>query len=247
MGSVPADGEDVEAFPGESIAQIQQHLVTDLPVYQPDTILLQLDVASDLDSGVTASAEASALQTLLNQIFDILPNTTVLLGDPAPSVNAATEAAMYTGSGSYISQSDQIVEGMDQTGHPIVAVPNGFEENTADLDTSQSADGVPNNAGYALMAANYASTWLALEDSGTVVDPSGVIVNPSDFVDDATGVDDTGQAEGTGSEPCDIYADDGTPCAAAYSTTRAMYSSYERAAVPGDSGPRTTRPPTSGC
>ena len=48
VGSVTeGDGDEVEAFPGESIAQIQQHLVTDLPVYKPDTILLQLDVASE--------------------------------------------------------------------------------------------------------------------------------------------------------------------------------------------------------
>jgi hypothetical protein len=200
-GDVPAadGGDEVEAFPGESIAQLQQHLVTDLPLYRPDTILLQLDVASDLDSGVAASAEASALQGLLNQIFDILPNTTVLLGDPAPSVNATTEAAMYAGSDSYISQSDQIVEGMQQTGHEIDPVANGFEGNTADLDASQAADGVPNDTGYASMAANYASAWLALKDTGTVADPSGVIVNPTGFVDDGTGVDDTGQATGDSS------------------------------------------------
>jgi hypothetical protein len=31
----------------------------------------------------------------------------------------------------------------------------------------------------------------------------------------------------SGSEPCDIYAQDGTPCTAAYSTTRSMYSAYD--------------------
>ena len=32
--------------------------------------------------------------------------------------------------------------------------------------------------------------------------------------------------QGTGQEPCDIYAAGGTPCVAAYSTTRAMYAAY---------------------
>ena len=34
--------------------------------------------------------------------------------------------------------------------------------------------------------------------------------------------------------PCDIYASGGTPCVAAHSTTRALYASLQRAAVPGE-------------
>src|SRR5579875_267876 len=34
-------------------------------------------------------------------------------------------------------------------------------------------------------------------------------------------------AQAAGSGPCDIYASGGTPCVAAYSTVRALYSSYD--------------------
>jgi non-reducing end alpha-L-arabinofuranosidase len=35
-----------------------------------------------------------------------------------------------------------------------------------------------------------------------------------------------GTAQAASSLPCDIYASAGTPCAAAHSTTRALYASY---------------------
>jgi hypothetical protein len=54
---------------------------------------------------VTTGQEASALRSLIDQVYYILPNTTVLLGDPAPSVDPSTENEIYSGSGSYISQS----------------------------------------------------------------------------------------------------------------------------------------------
>jgi hypothetical protein len=42
------------------------------------------------------------------------------------------------------------------------------------------------------------------------------------------GLTETAQAT-VGARPCDIYAHDGTPCVAAYSTTRALYGSYRGA------------------
>jgi non-reducing end alpha-L-arabinofuranosidase len=39
-------------------------------------------------------------------------------------------------------------------------------------------------------------------------------------------VSSSGTAQAAGSLPCDIYANGGTPCVAAHSTTRALYSSY---------------------
>ena len=232
VGSVTAGnvapGEDEEdAFPGESIDQIRQHLVTDLPVYKPNVILLQIDVANDLDKGVTATQEASELQDLLHQIYYILPNTTVLLGDPAPSLNAATQSEMYTGSGSYISQSDQIVADVALAGHRIQTVPLDFEDNTAGLDTTASADGVPNDAGYQDMAGVYGDALLNLESAGTIVDTDAVIVNPSGIIEDGSGVDDTGEGGSLSGGPCDIYAYYGTPCTAAYSMTREMYANYD--------------------
>ncbi|HTU75365.1 MAG TPA: arabinofuranosidase catalytic domain-containing protein [Trebonia sp.] len=232
MGSVTAGnvgtGEDEEdAFPGESIDQIRQHLVTDLPVYKPDVILLQLDVANDLDKGVTATQEASELQALLNQIYYILPNTTVLLGDPTPSVNAATQSAIYTGSGSYISQSNQIVADMALAGHRIQAVPLDFEDDTGDLDTTAPADGVPNYNGYVDMASVYATALLNLEQARTIVDQDAVVVNPSSIIEDGSGIDDTGEGGSLSGGPCDIYDYYGTPCAAAYSMTRSLYANYD--------------------
>ena len=35
-----------------------------------------------------------------------------------------------------------------------------------------------------------------------------------------------GGAQAAGSGPCDVYAAGGTPCVAAYSTVRALYSAY---------------------
>ncbi|MFD0070261.1 arabinofuranosidase catalytic domain-containing protein, partial [Streptomyces sp. NPDC127574] len=35
-----------------------------------------------------------------------------------------------------------------------------------------------------------------------------------------------GVAQAAGSQPCDIYAGAGTPCVAAHSTTRALFSAY---------------------
>jgi hypothetical protein len=233
VGSVTAGdvgtGEDEEdAFPGATIDQIRQHLVTDLPTYKPDVVLLQLDVANDLatHSGLSVGQEASELQNLLNQIFYILPNTTVLLGDPTPSINPSIENEIYSGSGSYISQSNQIVANKVLEGHRIAAVPLDFENNTADLDTTASADGVPNDNGYVDMADNYVGLLLNLEQSGTIVDPGAVIVNPSGIIEDGSGIDDTGEAGTPGSGVCDIYGNYGTPCVGAYSMTRALYSAY---------------------
>ena len=42
----------------------------------------------------------------------------------------------------------------------------------------------------------------------------------------ASGVTDTPAAAATPSQPCDIYASGGTPCEAAYSTTRALFAAY---------------------
>ena len=53
-------------------------------------------------------------------------------------------------------------------------------------------------------------------------------------------------SQAAGSLPCDIYAGAGTPCVAAHSTTRALFSSYNGPLYQ-VSAPRTAPPPTSAC
>jgi non-reducing end alpha-L-arabinofuranosidase len=45
----------------------------------------------------------------------------------------------------------------------------------------------------------------------------------------AAAIGTAGTAQAAGSLPCDIYASAGIPCAAAHSTTRALFASYNGA------------------
>ncbi|MCS0603501.1 endonuclease/exonuclease/phosphatase family protein [Streptomyces sp. LP11] len=230
-GGNTSDGDnDEETYPGQSIDQIRQHMVTDLRTYKPNVVLLQLDVANDLasHSGLTTTQEATQLENLLDQIYYDLPNTTVLVGDPAPSRQQSIQDKIYTGDASYIAQSDQIIAAEAGAGHRISKVVLDFEHDVSDLDTGQKADGVPNYDGYKAMTADYGAQLMSLWKDGTIVDPGDVVVNPSDIIVDGSGVDDTAHGGGsTAGRPCDIYDSFSTPCVEAVSTTRALYSDYD--------------------
>jgi Alpha-L-arabinofuranosidase B, catalytic len=135
VGSVTAGdvavGEDEEdAFPGEAIDQIRQHLVTDLPVYKPDVILLQLDVANDLDTqpGLTTGQKASDPQNLLNQ-------TNQIVADGVP--NAADYEDMadnYAGALLTLEQAGTIVDP-----GAVIVNPSGIIEDGSGIDDAGEA------------------------------------------------------------------------------------------------------------
>ncbi|WP_162684144.1 GDSL-type esterase/lipase family protein [Streptomyces populi] len=200
-GNVEGGDNQEEAFPGQSIDELRQHLVGDLRTYKPDVVLLQLDVANDLATrdGLTATQEANQLQDLLDQIYIDLPNTTVLVGDPVPSSTPAVRDEMYTGTASYIAQSSRIIATEALAGHRIRQVV--LDRDVSEVDTGQSADGVPNAKGYRAMTDAYAAQLTAAWQDGTIVDPGDVVVNPADMVIDGNGVDDTGDGSDMGTAP----------------------------------------------
>ncbi|MER7687486.1 fibronectin type III domain-containing protein [Streptomyces sp. NPDC097610] len=194
-----SDGDNQEeAFPGQNIDQLRQHLVGDLRTYKPNVVLLQLDVANDLtnDSTLTATQEAHQLRLLIEQIHYILPNTMVLVGDPAPSKSPAIRDKMYNGDSSYLAQSSAAITDARSAGLRVRQVPIDFPHDASFVDTTQDADGVPNDNGYQAMAKAYAAQLSSLWQSGAVVAPEEVVVNPADLVVDASGVDDDASSGG---------------------------------------------------
>ncbi|MET8101877.1 fibronectin type III domain-containing protein [Streptomyces sp. NPDC005236] len=202
-GNVGDGDNQEEAFPGQSIDELRQHLVGDLRTYKPNVVMLQIDVANDLATrdGLTATQEANALRDLLDQIYIDLPNTTVLVGDPVPSRTPAVQDEMYTGTASYIAQSSRIIGTEALAGHRIRQVVLDFDHDAGYVDTGQSADGVPNAKGYLAMTVDYVNQLTAAWQDGTIVDPGDVVVNPADMVTDGNGVDDTAGDGDTGTAP----------------------------------------------
>ncbi|WP_406835209.1 GDSL-type esterase/lipase family protein [Streptomyces sp. AHU1] len=197
-GSVTDDDNEEEAFPGQNIDQLRQHLVGDLRTYRPNVVLLQLDVANDLtdDEDLTASQEADRLRVLLEQIHFVLPRTMVLVGDPVPSRTPAVRDKMYTGASSYLARSSAVIASALRAGQPVRQVPIAFPHDAGFVDTTQDADGVPNDDGYRAMTLGYVAQLAALWDSGDIVAPADVVVNPADLVVDDSGIDDTPGAGG---------------------------------------------------
>ncbi|WP_306317124.1 MULTISPECIES: GDSL-type esterase/lipase family protein [unclassified Streptomyces] len=178
-GGTVSDGDNQqEAFPGQSMEQLRQHLSEDLPTYKPNVVVLQIDVANDLTTRNARSAadEANQLRDLLEQIYLVVPNTTVLVGDPAPSKDASVREAMFSGTSSYRARSKAIIDGVAAAGHRIRRVDTGFTSSTSGVDTGQDADGVPNTRGYRTMAYGYAAQLRALWRNGTIVEPGDVVV-----------------------------------------------------------------------
>jgi lysophospholipase L1-like esterase len=197
-GDIPDGDNQEEAFPGQNIDQLRQHLVGDLRIYKPNVVLLQLDVANDLtnDSALTATQEAHRLRLLIEQIHYVLPNTMVLVGDPAPSTSPAVRDKMYNGDSSYLAQSSAAIADARSAGLRVRQVPIDFPHDASFVDTTQEADGVPNDNGYQAMAKAYAAQLGSLWQSGAVVAPDEVVVNPADLVVDASGVVDDASSGG---------------------------------------------------
>ena len=197
-GNVADDDNQEEAFPGAGVDELRLHLDGDLRTYKPNVVLLQVDVANDLakKNGPTASQEADQLRKLLDQVYTVLPNTTVLVGDPAPSRSTAVREEMYTGTDSYVSRASAVITSQLRVGHRIRQVPLDFGRDAGQLDTGESADGVPNADGYKTMTNGYAAELTKLWQDGTIVDPDAVVVNPVDMVVDGSGVDGTDPGDG---------------------------------------------------
>ncbi|MYV91456.1 hypothetical protein [Streptomyces sp. SID1034] len=64
-GNISDGDNQEEAFPGQTTDQLRQHLVVDLPIYKPNVVLLQLDIANDLanDDKLTGAQEADRLRS----------------------------------------------------------------------------------------------------------------------------------------------------------------------------------------
>ncbi|MGW6691787.1 hypothetical protein [Streptomyces sp. NPDC054961] len=220
-GTVSDRDNQEEAFPGQNIDQLRQHLVGDQRTYQPNVVQLQLDVANDLasDTTLTAAQEAERLRVLLEQIHYVLPRTMVLVGDPAPSKTPAIRDRMYSGDSSYLARSIAVINDARSAGHHIRQVPIAFPHDVSFVDTTQDADGVPNDKGYQAMAQAYVTELRSLWQSGAVVAPDEVVVNPADLVVDASGVDDdpsSGEGTPTTNPPLKVMVV-GTPtCADTY-------------------------------
>ncbi|GAB1332293.1 hypothetical protein ACE1SV_66320 [Streptomyces sennicomposti] len=202
-GNVADDDNQEEAFPGTGVDELRRHLDGDLRTYKPNVVLLQVDVANDLakKDGPTAGQEADQLRKLLDQVYLVLPDTTVLVGDPVPSRTAAVREEMYTGSDSYVSRASAVVASQLRAGHRIRQVPLDFGRDAGQVDTGESADGVPNADGYKTMTNGYAAALTGLWRDGTIVDPDAVVVNPADMVVDGSGADETDPSDGNTSGP----------------------------------------------
>ncbi|MFJ7904676.1 SGNH/GDSL hydrolase family protein [Streptomyces sp. NPDC096198] len=208
-GEVSDGDNQEEAFPGQNIDQLRQHLVGDLRTYKPNVVLLQLDVANDLTNNgdLTAAQEADRLHALIDQIHYVLPNTMVLVGDPAPSKSPAVRDKMYNGDSSYLARSSAAIASARRSGQPVQQVPIAFPHDSSFVDTTQGADGVPNDDGYKAMAEAYVTRLSSLSASGAVVDPDKVVVNPADLVVDDSGIDDTassGSGDPTSNPPLKV-------------------------------------------
>ncbi|MFE9123472.1 GDSL-type esterase/lipase family protein [Streptomyces sp. NPDC007172] len=195
-GNISDGDNQEEAFPGQTIDQLRQHLVVDLPIYKPNVVLVQLDIANDLanDDKLTGAQEADRLRLLINQIHYILPKTMVLVGDPAPSKTAAVRDKMYSGDSSYLARSSAVITNAISAGEHVQQVPIAFPRDTSFVDTTQGPDGVPNDKGYQAIADAYVRQLSTLAASGAIVAPSEVVVNPADLVVDDSGIDDTGSS-----------------------------------------------------
>ncbi|GGS48744.1 GDSL-type esterase/lipase family protein [Streptomyces cinerochromogenes] len=197
-GNVADDDNQEEAFPGKSVEELRRHLAGDLRTYKPNVVLLQIDVANDLakGDGPTAGQEADQLGALLDQVHIVLPNTTVLVGDPVPSRTAAVRDEMYTGTDSYVSRANAVIASRLRAGHRIRRVPLDFGGDAGHVDTGESADGVPDADGYKIMTNGYAAELTRSWKDGTIVGPGDVLVNPVDMVADGTGVDSSKPSDG---------------------------------------------------
>lgn len=191
-GTISDGDNQEEAFPGQNIDQLRQHLVGDLRTFKPNVVQLQLDVANDLtsDTALTVLQEAERLRVLLEQIHYVLPNTMVLVGDPAPSKTPSIRDTMYSGDSSYLARSITVITDARSAGQRVRQVPIAFPHDASFVDTTQDADGVPNDNGYQAMTKAYVAQLSSLWQSGAIVAPDEVVVNPADLVVDASGVDD---------------------------------------------------------
>jgi len=150
----------------------------------------------DIQDGDSSGA-SSRLSALIDQIQAEDPSTVVMVATLAPTTNAADEALVTA----YNTSVQQLVAAKVAAGRRVV-LADMSALTTADLN----ADGVtPNASGQQKMATSFAGALLWALVMGWISDPSPA--SPS-------------------GPSCDIYAYYGTPCVAAYSMSRALFSSY---------------------
>ncbi|RKS68270.1 lysophospholipase L1-like esterase [Actinomadura pelletieri DSM 43383] len=157
-GNLP--DRDNEGHPGAMINDIARRADSAVPLHKPNLVLLHAGT-NDMDRGDAAGAPA-ALGSLIDQVIEDAPNTTVLVSTLVPSKNAAVQARIDA----FNKQIPGVVAQRARTGKHV-AVVDMNEVTTGDL-----ADYLhPNDRGYAKMADEFGDAIRAVAQEGWIADP----------------------------------------------------------------------------
>jgi lysophospholipase L1-like esterase len=132
-----------EGHPGWRIRQISDHVVNWLQIYKPRVVLLQIGT-NDIVYHDAVSTAPDRLRSLILQIHETLPGTTIIVAQITPLRNAALNSQVIA----YNLAIPSIVQGLTMQGLPIRYVDMYHAVPVSDLE-----DGIhPNDSGYNAMA-----------------------------------------------------------------------------------------------
>lgn len=152
---------DHEGHPGFRIDEISRVLDCSVPAYRPNLMLLMAGT-NDLNENYFVDAAPERLGSLVDQIFDDAPETTVLVSTLVPSTKPGLQEKMDR----FNAELPRIIEQRRAAGKRVMLVNMG-ELTTEDVDGSH-----PNANGYAKMAKAFvAATYLA-EHEGWIQNPA---------------------------------------------------------------------------
>lgn len=153
---------DHEGHSGWTIGEIAQAADGVVPTTRPNVVTLHAGT-NDMDRGQQNGA-AGRLDSLIGQILDDSPGTTVLVATLVPSKNPTTQARIKT----FNREIGDVVRRHQDAGHHVALVEMSAVT-TADL-----ADGLhPNDAGYRKMADAFFKAVADAADRGWIQDASG--------------------------------------------------------------------------
>ena len=132
-----------EGHPGWRIRQISDHVVNWLQTYKPRVVLLQIGT-NDIVYHDAVSTAPGRLRSLILQIHETLPGTTIIVAQITPLRNAALNSQVIA----YNLAIPSIVQGLTMQGLPVRYVDMYHAVPVSDLE-----DGIhPNDSGYNAMA-----------------------------------------------------------------------------------------------
>jgi lysophospholipase L1-like esterase len=142
-----------EGHPGWRIRQIAAHVVDWLQTYKPRVVLLQIGT-NDIVYHDAMDAAPDRLRSLILQIHETLPNTTIIVAQITPLRNAVLNSQVIT----YNLAIPSVVQGLTIQGLPVRYVDMYHAVPVSDLE-----DGIhPNDSGYNAMAGVWYSALHSL-------------------------------------------------------------------------------------